>query len=352
MQRVTGLANAINPVAGGDPTVDNSKQFFDVEVIDAFTMVGPNHTEHVIVCPLVNATENIVDDVSAGLGGAWSFDNGGGGSQLTLVPGDETQQTRCGHVVKYNLQTPPKAGSTDTTAPPNDKTKFAYGIITDCMTFDGPINSEGMPYVTEAAPSTAADIPAEDDSVASWGALYGMTFESPDKVIHGALQPDAACIDLTEYVTDPVTGLQIPPPPDPAVDLNNYVFFPPDSAGPWLGDGSPDGLPPPAIDTGPLWWIRQLGSTVNVWFWYITPRQEQLAISYYSDPPDGVQPSWGYRGFCALPYFSVIYILSANYPEVPLGLIGADNLEIRPKDHRAKSRSVGRALAIQMADGA
>lgn len=339
MQRLTGLTKALDPVTG--KVVDNSAQFIDVEVLDSFTMTGPNNTEHVINCPPADATEQIVDGVDAGLDGFWGYDpSTAGSSQLTLVPGSAGDQTRCGHAVRYTQQI---TGATK--APFDLPSNCAYGIITDCMTFDGPIDSDGMPYVSEAAPSTADDLSVDDESTPQWGHLYGMTFDSPDQVIHGALQPDAACIDLTEYVIDPDTGQQVPPPPDPAVDLNIYVYWPgvgnavggappvgTATAGPWLGGGfggdqETSASPPPAIDMGPLWWIRQLSAAQNVWFWYLSPVQQPLAVSFFGAPPEGIIPTWGFRGFTLLPSFPVAWILSENFPIIPMGTYGAPDLE-------------------------
>lgn len=310
MQRVRGKSNT--PAAS---------QFFDIEVCDAFTITGPNATEHVVNCPVAKAVSHVVDDVGAGLGN---------------TPPPDTQ-TRCQHVVKYTQQI---SGATQ--APFDNPTAYAYGLITDCMTFDGP--AYGMPYVTVSAGSTDWDLPTPDiDIVPIWHEVYGLVFDSPDRVLHGALQPNALCNDLTHYVTDPhnPSGPLVPPPPDPKVDLNIYVYWP--GIGNEVGGAAPTGTPTggpflgPAtaapstdgyngIDTGPIWWIRQLGTNVNVWYWYISPVQQPLAWSGFGDPPEGTPVKWGYRGNTLLPYFSVIWDLSVNYPLVPMGTYGAPDI--------------------------
>lgn len=311
MQRVRGKSNT--PAAS---------QFFDIEVCDAFTITGPNATEHVVNCPVAKAVSNVVDDVGAGLGN---------------TPPPDTQ-TRCQHVVKYTQQI---SGATQ--APFDNPTAYAYGLITDCMTFDGP--AYGMPYVTVSAGNTDWDLPTPDiDIVPIWHEVYGLVFDSPDRVLHGALQPNALCNDLTHYVTDPhnPSGPLVPPPPDPKVDLNIYVYWP--GIGNEVGGAAPTGTPTggpflgPAtaapstagyngIDMGPIWWIRQIGTNVNVWFWYVSPVQTPLAWSFFAEPPEAASPKWGYRGFTLLPSFPVAWQVSANYPIVPMGDIGAPDLE-------------------------
>lgn len=299
----------------GDPTTSAKSQFFDVEVCDSFTITGPNNTQHLINCPSTKSVPTIVDDAGGG---------------LAITPPSDTQ-TRCQHVVKYTQQIP---GAT--AAPFDNPANFAYGRITDCMTFNGP--PWGMPYVTEAAPSTSSDLPvygtghspSDYSDAPMWYDFYGLVFDAPDIVVHGALQPGAACIDATQYVTNPNTGQIEPPPPDPNVDLNVYVYFPDSSGGPWLGTPVPlnsDGSTPTkqgynGIDMGPIWWIRQLGTYVNVWYWFINPVQQPYAWSFFGD-----NPAWGYRGYTLLPDFSVSWILSVNYPLVNMGTYGAPDIE-------------------------
>lgn len=362
MQRLTGLKT---PNADGK---DNSSQFFDVEVCDGFTVTGPNNTQHYIDCAAIDASWQIVDDTNSGLDGYWNYGatksatgappGGDTRSQLKLIQAEADAQTRCGHVVRYTQQTG-KTGST--LAPPDNPKNYAYGLICDCMTFDGP--PFGMPYVTESAPSTSSDLPMQseddDNDAPQWSDYYGLVFETPDHVIHGALQPDALCNDVTAYTTDPDTGLRVPPPPSPD-DLNIYVYWPGRgnkdgiaagntkgavTGGPWLGGGSAgQGLPPPAIDMGPLWWIRQLGSNVNVWYWYINPVQTPKAWSFFGGSGNGAGGSWGYRGFTWLPDFPVIWILSINNPLVTMGPYGAPTLE-----QAARGHSIGSTLTVNWA---
>ena len=152
---------------------------------------------------------------------------------------------------------------------------------------------------------------------------------------NGALAPAITTNDTTKYVTDPVTGLQVPPD---NTDPNIYIYWPgignlvngevkgaapsgTPTAGPFLGAGQ-------AVDMGPIWWIRQVGTNVNVWYWYVSPVQQPKCWSYFGDPPEGANPTWGYRGINLLPYFPVTWILSENYSLEPLGTYGAPNLTV------------------------
>lgn len=305
-------------IVNGKPDGPAKTQYFAIEICDAFMVVGPNNAEHLISCPSANATPSVVDSVGAG---------------LTQSPPGNTQ-TRCQHVVKYTQQMP---GADPADNPAN----YAYGLITDCITFDGP--PFGMPFVTESPPGTSSDIPVgSETSDAIWQDQFGLVFENPDRVLHGALQPNAKCHDLTDYTTDPITGEQVPPPPG-AGDLNVYVYFPDASGGPFLGDATlpnpPDGngniLPTPGyngIDMGPLWWIRQLGSTNNVWYWYASPVQQPLVWSFFGPCPNSpFSGNWGYEGYLLLPDTPVVWILSdgahGNYPLYPIGTTGCATLE-------------------------
>lgn len=203
----------------GIPGTPAASQFFDIEVCDAFALTGPNETEHIVSCPSDLSIAAIVDDVGAG---------------LAASPPPDTQ-TRCQHCIKYTQQI---TGATHD--PYDNPAQYAIGLITDCMTFNGP--PYGMPYVPQEAPSTDSDLPEVDTLIVPiWHDLFGLVFENPDKVVHGALQPNAACNDLTKYVDDPnnPSGPSIPPPPDPKVDLNIYIY--------WPGIGNEVGGKAPAI---------------------------------------------------------------------------------------------------------
>ena len=345
MQRVAGV-----------PGTSWATACLDVEVCDAFTVTGPNNTEHLINCPSGNAIPQIIDDTDYTGGNANTPPSTGSG--LGTVPPSNTQ-TRCQHVVRYTQQIP---GATS--APFDRPNNYTYGILTDCMSFNGP--PWGMPYVSESAPSTTVELPmqieVDDNNAPQWGDIFGIVFAAPDIVIHGALQPSALCIDKTAYIADPDNpdGPSIPPPPDPNLDLNIYVYWPgignadpvPGAApqgnptsGPFLGPATPiatvqqaiatakaNNQPPPAmgysgIDMGPIWWIRQLGiASPNVWYWFISPIQQPLCWSGFGTPPENASPTWGYRGAYLLPFFPVIWILSENYPLTPLGTYGAPDI--------------------------
>lgn len=320
----------------GIPGTPAANQMFDVEVCDAFTLTGPNNTQHLINCPASDSAQHsdavaaIVDTVGAG---------------LAETP-EANKQTRCQHCVKYMLQIP---GATSD--PYMDPTHYAYGLITDCISFNGP--PFGMPYVKESAPATSSDNPmqidSDDNDAPQWHSVYGLVFNTPDidngisagDVLRGAMSPQAECLDKTAYIDDPINpGNLIPPPPDPSLDLNVYVYFPLSSGGPWLGDATPanntlmsDGSirSTPGyngIDMGPIWWIRQLGQNVNVWYWYVHPKQTGMAWSFFGSPP-GTWYSlqkWGYDGWNYLDTLTVTWILASNYSMEPCGTVGTDTL--------------------------
>lgn len=277
MKRLTGIA---------EPA-----QFFDAEICYAFTVTGPNNTQHGIWCPPTVAKGAITDNTGSGLG----------------VPVSAGSTTRAQHVVKLTQQL---GGGQQNTA------SYTLALLTDVVAFEGP-PPFGMPYVDETNPDGPADLPELDQSLPLWGEQHGLRFVNPSTVINGALVPSAKCNDTTIYVTDPQTGERVPPDNK---DPNVYIFFPVGTGGPFLGAGQ-------AIDMGPIWWLRQVGVNVNVWYWFISPVQQPKAWSYFGEPPEGASPKWGYRGWTLLPDFPVSWILSVNYPLVPIGTYGAPNIE-------------------------
>ena len=313
MQRYTGIANP--------------KMCFDAEVCDAFTITGPNNTQFLVSCPtpwwaapgtsLIVGTNNIPNPLVT--------DNTGSG--LATSPGN--QATRAQHVVKLTKQVYGHQVSSD----------YLLVYLTDAIVYLGP-EGYGMPFGDDidgsGVPNDKIGAGYTPDSVLPiWGDQHLLLFPNPDTLTNGALTPAVTTNDTTKYVTDPVTGLQVPPD---NTDPNIYIYWPgignlvngevsgaapsgTPTAGPFLGAGQ-------AVDMGPIWWIRQVGSNVNVWYWYINPVQTPEAWSYFgSSGGGGAGGSWGYRGFTLLPYFPVTWILSENYPLVPLGTYGAATLE-------------------------
>ena len=262
MSRLTGIAN--------------KSQFFDVETCDAFVLIGPDGTDHAVVCPTALSKSSTKQPGSSAI--SFIIDNeqpfftdptNGG-----LGVGFQRQNTsRAQHIVQ--LQNQVGGGSVNPSNPGIQTPEYALALITDGMGFTGP-SPHGLPMMkidTEFLIPGPADDDYNYQGVASqtfsppmWGDIHGLQFSTPDIWFKGALSPNAKCNDTTIYVTDPVSGQLVPPPPDPNVDKNVYVYFPTGSGGPFLGAGQ-------AIDMGPLWWIRQLGTTINVWYWYITPVQ-------------------------------------------------------------------------------
>ena len=219
---------------------DDPSQCFDAECCDAFTMIGPNNTQHLISCPLADAIPHIVD-LTGG--------NGPGGSD------GGPNATRAQHVVELDAQIPIQGVLVQ------DSSLFLCATITDALAFpNGP--PFGVPFVVQTGQNTAgatlADLPQSDIwSAPIWHEQYALEFTSPDDVLQGAMSPSAQCNDTTVYVADPETGLMVPPGPLPT-DLNVFIFFPDGSgsdnvtsAGPFLGAGQ-------SVDMGPIWWIRDV----------------------------------------------------------------------------------------------
>lgn len=307
MVRVTGVAN---------PTM-----FFDVEVCDAFTITGPNNADFCIRCPTPGkAVPAIVDNTDSGLTVAATSDS-----------------TRAQHVVKLLHQ----VGS-GTAGQPDQQvlTDYTLTLLTDAMSYSGP-NTLGMPWQSPVSFGGPADVSSFTDyNSGPWYDAHALKFYNYADVMNGALAIGANTNDTTIYVTDPGTSQMVPPDVDPSTDPNVYVYFPQspqsndNTSGPFLGaapyttTGAPGGDGNiPAIDMGPIWWLRALGCTDNVWFWYLSPVQQPLALSAFGEPPVHADPKWGYRGTVALPTFPVFWSIAVNYPMIPMGTYGAPDLE-------------------------
>jgi hypothetical protein len=64
-----------------------------------------------------------------------------------------------------------------------------------------------------------------------------------------------------------------------------------------------------------------------VWFFFISPVQQPLAISLFGDGGGGGGGmTWGYRGLVALPSFPVTWLIADNYPIVGMGTYGAPDI--------------------------
>ena len=299
-------------------STERPTMFFDVEVCDAFTITGPNDTDFCIQCPTPGkSAPAITDDTGSGL----------------AVAADQNS-TRAQHVVKLLQQT---GSGTAGLADQNVPTSYTLTLLTDAMSYSGP-DTLGMPWQTPINFGGPADVSSfVDYQSGPWYDQHALKFYNYAAVMNGALAIGANTNDTTAYVTDPGTGQMVPPDVDPATDPNVYVYFPQspqssdNTAGPFLSASpynSSDGGTIPAIDMGPIWWLRALGCTDNVWFWYISPVQQPLAISFFGDPPGGASPKWGYRGLTPLPSFPVNWILSENYPIVGMGTYGAPSLVV------------------------
>ena len=290
----TRASHMLRMTGQSDPT-----QIFDIEVCDSFTITGPNDLQFAVQCPTPGfSNAAVTDDTDSGLAVAAN-----------------ALSTRAQHVVKLTRQ----VGGTQQVT-----TDYLLEKLTDAMVYGGP-QQYGMPYINETDEYGPADIPYGDlENSPIWGEAHVLQFYNFALVVNGALQPGATTNDTTVYVIDPRTNQLVPPP---NTDPNVYVYFPNGTeypgaqatSGPFLGAGQ-------AIDMGPIWWIKAVGTTDNVWFWYLNPVQQPLATSFFGVPPDGADPKWGYRGFTLLPDFPVAWLLSVNYPLEPMGTYGAPDL--------------------------
>jgi hypothetical protein len=166
--RVSHMKRLTNP--------DDSGQFIDVEILDAFALRGPNGEERVYSLPDRAASEAVTDNTGSGLG---------------VAAGPST--TRALHVAKISETGAGK--STNTDYPPVDSdTTDRYALVKriDAIVFRGPNGFE-----------TAAVFPDQG----------------------------ADALDVTQYTVDD-NGDQVPPD---NTDPNVYVRWPKDTAGPWLG---------------------------------------------------------------------------------------------------------------------
>jgi hypothetical protein len=306
----------------------NTKMFLDVEVCDAFTLTGPNNADFVIQCPSPGkSVPAITDTTGSNLG-------------VDAVPGS----TRAQHAVKLLHQVGPgAAGQPEQQV----ETDYTLTVLTDAIIHKGPLQTQGMPWQADldlggTDENTSIPQPSEDPE-GLWYDNHVLQFYNMADLINGALSIGANTNDITQYVEDPDTGDMVPPP---NTDDNIYVYFPQvpvdskGTGGPFLGatpytadfvpnaqGAASDQQTIAAIDMGPIWWIRALGVTDNVWFWFLSPVQQPLALSFFGTPPEPANPKWAYRGFTLLPDFPVAWILSENFPLIPMGTYGAPDLD-------------------------
>jgi hypothetical protein len=187
--RVSHMVRLTNP--------DDESQFFDVEVLDAFALRGPNGEEIALLMPEDGAREAIVDDTGSGVG----------------IPAS-ANTTRVLRAVKIAelVDGPGSTASDDPAYPSGEITdNFALSLRTEALAMRGPNGAESVLLI----PAAGSD-----------------------------------ANDTTSYTFDD-QGNKVPPDNS---DPNVYVYFPEDSAGPWLGAGAP-------IKQGPLWWIKRLNGT-------------------------------------------------------------------------------------------
>jgi len=301
----------------------NSKMFFDVEVCDAFTLIGPNNADFVIQCPTPGKSNPaVIDDTGSGLG-------------VDAAPGS----TRAQHAVKLLHQVGSGTPGEDNQQIPTD---YTLTVLTDAVIYKGPLQTAGMPWDVDTDFGGRTTPQKSDTPQGIWYDNHVLQFYNTADLINGALAIGANTNDTTVYVEDPGTGQMVPPP---NTDDNVYVYFPQkpvdtvQTGGPFLGaspytadfvpddHGAPQSMSISAIDMGPIWWIRALGVVDNVWFWYLNPVQQPLGLSFFGTPPEIANPKWAYRGFTLLPDFPVAWILSENFPLIPMGTYGAPDLE-------------------------
>jgi len=327
---------------------DNGLTFVDVEVLDAvaiqtaggdealFEVMTQGSTEfssEVYDADIMGGCEERCYDTTAANAVPFVIDNTGDGNQK----GYSEASTRKSHMVRLTGMT--------------DPTQFFDAEILDAFVLKGPDGSEmllNMPVGNSNAaitdntssdlgiPATSNttrachivklfDTPAPGVTDTTKFLLVQMTdaiaFKAPNGMEFLLEVPNnsapADTIDTTVYSSDPVTSQNNVPPAN--TDPDPYVFFPPGSAGPFLGAGQ-------MVNQGLLWWIKNVGYTNNVWYWYY-PDQQVMDFSYFGTPPEDADPSWSYRGFMLLPDFTVIWILSENNPLVPIAPTGNPSLE-------------------------
>lgn len=268
--RVTHFVTVTNP--------NDVTQTLDVEVLDGFALQPP----------ITSDANSDVTAINLNAGGA-TPNNGGAPiallmrdvrSSSTLIV-DKTglglgqtpaEATRSGHV---NVVT--TAGATDDGAAMPDTDSGAdwlTTIITDAIAFQGPNGQESVLLV----PKSAQD-----------------------------------AHDTTQTVADPDTGEQVPPDND---DPQEYVRFPDNSMGQNLG-ANPTGGP---ISQGILWHIKNISQSQNSpWYWWI-PLQQPLAFSYFGHYHGG--------GWALLPNIAEVVILPAStFVRLPVDPFGSPTLE-------------------------
>ena len=206
--RISHIIRVTNP--------DDSTQYFDIEILDAFCVLGSNGDEElheIKMSDLAGALGTVIDTTGSGLGS------------------DPADPSRISHVVKI-VQT-------------NQEQTDFDGVLCACDNTDDNKN--------EANDSLTGQFTciAKTDVVSYLGSngqenLYEQPYNE-DK------------IDATQWTTDS-KGDKAPPK---NTDPNPYIVWPAnvtiDNNG-WLGKKGMDGSP---LSQGPLWWIKRIGTPTS-----------------------------------------------------------------------------------------
>jgi hypothetical protein len=183
-------------------------RIFDVEVIDAVVMRGPNGQENLLLMPSDKAVEAILDETGSGL--------------EVAATSSTTRVLRVVRIDGLNEQRPNTSIDTTSTDDPDYPSGPIFGkglhiLRTEALTMRGPNGQENLMLI----PSKKADL-----------------------------------IDTTKYEINKF-GERVPPE---NTDPNHYLCWPkpnPDGSGATNGPLAAPNVPP--IKQGPLWWIERFG---------------------------------------------------------------------------------------------
>jgi hypothetical protein len=210
------LTSSQNPPPPGSPS---GTQALDVEVLDAFSVRGPNGEETAFVFPSKTEVDMVTDNTGSGL----------------AVPYMAGQTTRALHVAKISL-----TGYTI-----NQGTSGQQSITT------GTVNSDA-PTIGPPAGSTVIDdiffIVERTDALAVRG-------PNGQEYLLLIADKNATENDITQYGADGKPPLN--------TDPNVYVSVPANGT-PFIGKNpiDSDGVAVGGINQGPLWWLTGMGTTL------------------------------------------------------------------------------------------
>lgn len=273
--RISHIIRVTNP--------NDNTQFLDVELIDAVATLDTNGEETLINFDALTLG-TVVDQTGSGLGA------------------NPTSPSKVCHIDKI-IQTISQQNDFD-------------GVFCACD------NSDDDPNYTMLAASGNYTCIAKVDAASLLG------YNSEETLLE-LPYGTAANVDATVWTTDS-NGNKAPPK---NTDPNPYVIWP--SSGGlsntgWLGASAP-------IAQGPLWWIKRINAfNPGPWYWYI-PTWQPLDFSFFGTPPPDIgswpPPGVNGGGFVLLPYYPMIWILSANSTPSLIPPGGSASLEAAIASH-------------------